>query len=168
MSRRPPSPPPCRAARSLASPPSVTRMPSFRPSKRCGPFCDDAEALADGPPDPAALAPPRQQASASSEDQACRRPCLPVASSMFSRCATMRSRITGVFTLLSSNVSATAIWCLLGRGLADEELPRLAVVIGKALRAQPDPSRLRSVGEMSMKPVGGGLAAGLRPTKFGW
>ena len=62
-------------------------------------------------------------------------------SSMLSRCATMRSRITGVSTLLSSKVSAAAIWSLLGRGLADEELPRLAVVVGEALRRAAAPWR---------------------------
>ena len=54
----------------------------------------------------------------------------------------MRSRMTGVSTLLSSNVSAISDVALLRRGLADEELARLAVVVGEALRTQTAPSGL--------------------------
>ena len=59
------------------------------------------------------------------------------ASSTLSRCDTMRARIAGVSTLLSSKVKAAAMWPLLDLGLAEIELPRLAVVVGEGLRAHP-------------------------------
>ena len=43
---------------------------------------------------------------------------------------------------------------LLGRGLADEELPRLAVVVGKAFRAQANLGAFLDIGERSETALG--------------
>ena len=58
-------------------------------------------------------------------------------SSMFRRCETMRSRMTGVFDLAEFERQRRRDMALLRRRLADVELARLAVVVGKAFRPQP-------------------------------
>ena len=70
-------------------------------------------------------------------------------------------------TLLSSKVSAIAIWRCSGAGLAVEELPRLAVVVGEALGAQPHllalPRHRRTSGSRAA-----GDSRGPSPNEFGW
>ena len=55
--------------------------------------------------------------------------------------------MTGVSTLLSSKVSAAAMCLCSVGGLADEELPRLAVVVGEAFGAQPNLRPFLDIGE---------------------
>ncbi len=56
---------------------------------------------------------------------------------MLRRWETMRSRMSGALDLAQLEHKRVADVLLLDRRLADEELPRLAVVIGEALRTQP-------------------------------
>ena len=62
-------------------------------------------------------------------------------SSTLSRLATIRSRMSTRSTLLSSNTKRVAMWLLLDLGLADVELPGLAVVVGEASRGAAGASR---------------------------
>ena len=78
----------------------------------------------------------------------------------------MRSRMTGVSTLESSKVSAIGDVPLLGRCLADEELPRLAVVVGEALRRAAEPSGPSSTSANDRKPRSGD-SRGPSPNEFG-
>ena len=122
-----------RAARSPASTPSVTSTPTLRPAKVLGPFLHDAQ----GPPKPlgpclVGFAAAVAGLPASSFN---RKPLATVSASLSVDVQEvrnhLRARMGTVSTLLSSNTKAFAICSLLQRGLADIELPGLAVMVGR-------------------------------------
>ena len=99
---------------SSASTPSVTSAPTLRPAKLLGPFLTMLSA-GDGFRSCAGRPGGGRPARASPSAAGPRPPSRPGRASMFSRCETIRARIAGVSTLLSSNVRALAMCCLLDR-----------------------------------------------------
>ena len=125
------------AASAAAAVPSVTTMPSLRPANESGPFFRIDRAGDSGRPvtfgragtDASGRGSPIPSATACARD-----------SSTLRRLATMRSRISTRSHLPSSKAKALDDVLLLDRGLAVEELRRLAVVVGEGLG--PDPAGL--------------------------
>ena len=76
----------------------------------------------------------------------------------------MRSRMTGFSPFAQLERQRHGDVPLLGGGLADEELPRLTVVVGEALGAQPHLLALLCIGERAE--TRSGLPSGL-PPEFG-
>ena len=112
-------------------------------------------------------APPHRPASASASGRACRPTLRASVSSMLSRCDTIRSRMTGVFDLAQFEGQRGGDVVLLRRGLADEELPRLAVVVGEAFRRAAGPLALPRHRRTIGKPRSGD-SRGPSPNEFGW
>ena len=154
----------CSADRIATSKPSVTRMPSLRPSKRFGPFSmmlsagDGSRSWRVGTAASAGLgivARPSFSADLGGQrlvDVEQMRDH-PLADDRRLHLAQLEGQRRGDVVLLR-------------RGLADEELPGLAVVVGKALGAEANLRAFLDIGERAETALGDSL--GPSPNEFGW
>ena len=133
LTRAPASSAACFSAETRApSEPSATRIATARPSSVSFILPISCSAGDGGHVDDRRRRRRRRRQGSRARPSATRRPR---SGSMLSRWPTIASRMCAVSTFDSSNTSADARWRLLGRGLAAEEQPRLAVVVGEGLGA---------------------------------